>query len=180
MTLLWQEYMREHPNGFRHSRFAELYRDWLGRNTYTMVQHHRPAEKLFVDFSGMTMHLTDAGSGERAEVQIFVAATGYSQLIFVHACRSKSLRDWLDAHALAFEFLGGVPEVVVPDNLKAGVKSPCRYEPEKNPAYADLARHYGVAVVPGGWPVRRPKSRVPGVVTPESPTFAQGRYRTLT
>jgi len=164
MTLIWQEYMREHPNGFRHSRFAELYRDWQGRHTYTMVQHHRPAEKLFVDFSGMTMHLTDPGSGEREEVQIFVAATGYSQFIFVHACRSQTLRDWLGAHALAFEFLGGVPEVVVPDNLKAGVKSPCRYDPEKNPAYADLARHYGVAIVPARSRKPRDKAKVENAV----------------
>jgi transposase len=157
MSLVWQEYLREHPNGYRHSRFFELFREWEGAHTYSMLQHHRPAEKLFVDFSGMTMHLTKPETGGLEEVQIFVAATGYSQFIFVRACRTQTLRDWLDSHCLAFEYFGGVSEVVVPDNLKAGVKAPCRYEPEKNPAYADLARHYEVAVLPAR--VRKPKDK---------------------
>jgi transposase len=129
-----------------------------------MVQHHRPGEKLFVDFAGMTMSLTDPESGKLQEVQIFVAATGYSQHIFVRACPTQTLRDWLDCHCLAFEFLGGCPEVLVPDNLKAGVKSPCRYEPEKNPAYADLARHYGIVVLPARSRKPKDKSKVESAV----------------
>jgi transposase len=157
LTLLWQEYMRAHPMGFRYSRFVELYRAWEGAHSYSMVQHHRPGEKLFVDFAGMTMPLMDPGTGEVSHVQIFVAATGYSQFTFVRACRTQTLRDWLDAHALTFEFLGGCPEVVVPDNLKSGVTKACRYEPEKNPAYAELAAHYGVAVLPARR--RKPKDK---------------------
>jgi len=164
MTLIWQEYLREHPDGYRHSRFSELYREWEGRHTYTMVQHHRPGEKLFVDFSGMTMQLTDPGSGELQKVQIFVAATGYAQFIFARACRTQTLRDWLDCHAFAFEFYGGVFEVVVPDNLKAGVKAPCRYEPEKNPAYADLARYYGVVILPARSGKPKDKAKVENAV----------------
>lgn len=157
MTLLWQEYKRAHPDGYRYSRFVERFRQWEGTHTYSMVQHHRPGEKLFVDFSGMRMQLTNPETGEIHSVEIFVAATGYSQFIFALACQSQALRDWLDAHAKAFEFLGGVPEVVVPDNLKAGVKHPCRYEPEKNPAYAELASHYEVVVLPAR--SRKPKDK---------------------
>jgi transposase len=157
LTLVWQEYKRSHPTGYRYSRFVELFRIWEGSHSYSMVQHHRPGEKLFVDFAGMTMPLTNPDTGELSQVQIFVAATGYSQLIFARACRSQTLRDWLDCHAFAFEFLGGCPEVLVPDNLKAGVKTPCRYEPEKNPAYAELATHYGVAVLPAR--SRKPKDK---------------------
>lgn len=157
LTLVWQEYKREHANGYRYSRFVELFRAWESAHSYTMVQHHRPGEKLFVDFAGMTMKLTDPDTGEVEEVQIFVAATGYSQFIFARACRTQTLRDWLDCHSLAFEFLGGCPEVLVPDNLKSGVKRPCRYEPEKNPAYADLASHYGIVVLPAR--SRKPKDK---------------------
>jgi len=164
MTLVWQEYVREHPAGYRYSRFSELYRAWEGRHTYVMVQHHRPGEKLFVDFSGMMMHLTDPESGEPQEVQIFVAASGYSQFIFVRACRTQTLRDWLDCHALAFEFYGGVFEVVVPDNLKAAVKTPCRFDPEKNPAYADLAHHYGIVVLPARSGKPKDKAKVENAV----------------
>jgi transposase len=164
MTLVWQEYLQAHPSGYRYSRFVEMYREWEGKHTYSMVQHHRPGEKLFVDFSGMTMKVSNPEGGACEEMQIFVAATGYSQFVFARACRSQGLRDWLDCHALAFEFLGGVPEAVVPDNLKAGVKSPCRYEPEKNPAYADLARHYGVAVLPARSRKPRDKAKVENAV----------------
>jgi transposase len=148
LMLLWQEHKKVHPNGYNYSRFAERFREWEGTHSYTMLQHHRPGEKLFVDFSGMTMQLTSPDTGELEEVQIFVAATGYAQYIFARACRTQTLRDWLDSHALAFEFFGGCHEVLVPDNLKSGVKTPCRYEPQKNPAYADLASHYGVVVLP--------------------------------
>ena len=157
LTLVWQEYTRGHPSGYNYSRFVELFRAYEGAHSYSMVQHHRPGEKLFVDFAGMTMNLTSPETGELEKVQIFVAATGYSQFIFTRACRTQTLRDWLECHSLAFEFLGGCPEVLVPDNLRSGVKTPCRYEPEKNPAYADLASHYGIVVLPAR--SRRPKDK---------------------
>jgi transposase len=157
LTLVWQEYKREHPDGYHYSRFVQLFREWEGSHSYSMVQQHRPGEKLFVDYSGQTMLLTNPETGELEKVQIFVAATGYSQFIFARACRTQAQRDWLNCHTQAFEFLGGCPEVVVPDNLKAGVKAACRYEPEKNPAYAELARHYHVAVLPAR--SRRPKDK---------------------
>jgi transposase len=157
LTLLWREYKEEHPNGYRYSRFSQLFREWEGAHSYSMIQHHRPGEKLFVDFSGLTMRLTNPESGETHKVEIFVAATGYSQFIFARACRTQTLRDWLDCHTCAFEFLGGCPEVVVPDNLKSGVKTPCRFDPEKNPSYAEFARHYDIVVLPAR--SRRPKDK---------------------
>jgi transposase len=160
LALLWQEYKRAHSNGFGYSRFVEMFHEWEGSHSYTMVQHHRPGEKLYVDFSGMTLWLTDPETGEKHEVQVFAAATGYSQLLYARVCRTQGLREWLDSHASAFEFFGGVPEVVVPDNLKSGVRRPCRFEPEANPAYADLARHYGVAVLPARTYKPRDKAKV--------------------
>jgi transposase len=160
LALVWSEYKKAHPNGYRYSRFVELYREWEGNHSYSMIQTHRPGEKLFVDFAGMKMHLSDPRTGEVTDVEIFVAATGFSQLIYVRACLSQSLRDWLDCHVLAFEFLGGTPEVLVPDNLKSGVKSACRYDPEKNPSYADLAHRYGIIVLPARAHKPRDKPKV--------------------
>ena len=111
LALLCQEYKREHPAGYNYSRFVELYREWEGNHTYSMLQTHRPGEKLFVDFAGMTMNLKDPKTGVLSKVQIFVAAPGYSQFIYVRACLSQSTRDWLDCHVLAFQFFGGVCEV---------------------------------------------------------------------
>jgi transposase len=92
LTLLWQEYRREHPNGYRYSRFSQLFREWEGTHSYSMIQHHRPGEKLFVDFSGLTMRLTNPESGETHKVEIFVAATGYSQFIFARLSHADPAR----------------------------------------------------------------------------------------
>lgn len=160
LALVWQEYKKADPGGYGYSRFAELFHKWEGVHSYTMVQHHRPGEKFFVDFSGMTMPVTDPETGEKFECQVFCAATGYSQYLYARVCRTQTLRDWLDCHAFAFEFFGGTPEAVVPDNLRSGVSRACRYEPEKNPAYADLARHYCVAVLPARSRSPRDKAKV--------------------
>jgi len=157
LALLWKEYDEETKGGFGYSRFVELFRAWEGAHGYTMIQHHRPGEKVYVDFSGMTITLTDPVTGEQNEAQVFCAATGYSQLLYARVCRTQGLRDWLDSHCLAFEFYGGAPEVLVPDNLKSGVKLACRYDPETNPAYADLAKHYKVTVLPAR--VRKPRDK---------------------
>lgn len=157
LALVWQEYKKTHPTGYEYTRFVQLFHAFEGAHSYTMIQHHRPGEKIYVDFSGMTMEITDPATGEKQTAQVFCAATGYSQFLYARVCLTQGLRDWLDCHSTAFEFFGGVPEVIVPDNLKSGVKSACRYEPELNPAYADLARHYNVAVLPAR--VRKPKDK---------------------
>ena len=157
LALLWKEYDDGTHGGFGYSRFVELFRAWEGAHGFTMIQHHRPGEKIYVDFSGMTMTLTDPATGEQTQAQVFCAATGYSQLLYARVCRTQGLRDWLDCHCLMFEFFGGVSEVVVIDNLKSGVKKTCRYDPEMNPAYADLAQHYEVTVLPAR--VRKPQDK---------------------
>jgi transposase len=180
LSLLWREYKLQHIDGYNYSRFVEMYREWEGAHSYSMIQSHRPGEKLFVDYSGMTMNLTDPETGDLKEVQIFVAATGYAQLLFVRACLSQKLRDWLDCHVHTFEFLGGLLEVVVPDNLKSAVKKPCRYEPETNPAYADLARHYGIIVLPARALSPKDKAKVEnGVLQVERWVLAPLRDRTF-
>ena len=89
--------------------------------------------------------------------QIFVAALGASHYTYVEATLTQSLADWLGAHVRAFEYFGGVTELVVIDNLKSGVQRACRYEPDLNPSYQDLAEHYGVAVLPAR--VRKPRDK---------------------
>jgi transposase len=160
LALLWQEYKLANPSGYGYSRFVEMFHAWEGSHSYTMIQHHRPGEKLYVDFSGMTIAITDAETGKISQAEVFGAAAGYSQLLYARVCRSQGLRDWLDSHALAFEFFGGLFEVVVPDNLRSGVKRSCRFEPEANPAYADLARHYGIAILPARAYKPRDKAKV--------------------
>ena len=157
LFLLWQEYKSAHPDGFQYAWFCDAYRDWRGRSDLVMRQTHRAGEKLFVDFSGMTVPLVDRQTGEIRQAQIFVSVLGASNYTYAEALASQGLADWIGAHVRAFAFFGGVPEVLVPDNLASGVTKPCRYEPGINSTYADMAAHYGVAVVPAR--VRKPKDK---------------------
>jgi transposase len=157
LFLLWQEYKAAHPEGFQYSWFCVTYQAWRGRRDLVMRQTHRAGEKLFVDFCGMTVPLTDRQSGEIRPAQIFVAVMGASNYTYAEAVASQGLADWIGAHVRAFAFFGGVTEVLVPDNLASGVTKTCRYEPDIQTTYAEMAAHYGVAVVPAR--VRKPKDK---------------------
>ena len=148
LQLLWEEYCNQHPEGYRYSRFCELYRGWLRRQEFVLRQEHRAGEKLFVDYAGATIPIYNPESGEVWEAAIFVAVLGASNYTYAEASLTQGLADWIGAHMRAFEFLGGVPEIVTPDNLKSGVTKACRYEPGINRTYEEMAAHYGVAVVP--------------------------------
>ena len=148
LWLLWEEYIEQYPNGYSYSRFCELYAEWKKPLNVRMRQVHVAGEKLFVDYSGLTATVIDPETGEERTAEIFVAVLGASNYTYVEATWSQSLPDWIGAHTNAFSFLGGVPRVVVPDNIKSGVTKANYYEPELNRTYAEMARHYGVAVLP--------------------------------
>jgi transposase len=164
LLLLWQEYKEANPEGYGYSRFASLYREWLSKTDLRMPQHHKAGEKLFVDFVGLTMPVTDPTTGDVREVQVFSSAMGASQRIFAKAYVSQTLENWLAANADAFEYYGSLPEAIVPDNLKSGVTSPDRFEPVLNPSFAEFARHYGVAVIPARPKKPRDKAKVENAV----------------
>jgi transposase len=148
LTLLWQEYRGQHPHGYAYSQFCERYRQWARRLTPSMRQVHRAGEKLFVDFSGKRPHLIDPATGEDVAVELFVGVLGASGLIYAEATRTQALPSWVGAHIRMLEYFQGSPAVWVPDQLKSGVTTASRYEPEVNRTYADLARHYGAVVIP--------------------------------
>ena len=157
LSLLWEEYKAETPEGFQYSRFCERYAEWAGRLDVVMRQEHRAGEKLFVDYAGQTMAVVDRATGEVKEAQLFVGVLGASSYTFAEATWTQGLSDWIGSHVRCFRFLGGVPEVVVPDNLKSGVSKVCFYEPDLNPTYQEMAAHYGVAVIPAR--VARPRDK---------------------
>lgn len=157
LLLLWQQYRKDHPDGYGYSRYAGLYRDWLGKTDVRMLQHHKAGEKMFVDWAGLKIEVTDAKTGQVHARPVFVSAPGLSQYIFAKAYENEQLPNWLGGHVDALEFYGAVPEVAVPDNPKTGVEKACRYEPILNPSYAELAAHYGIAVLPAR--VRKPRDK---------------------
>jgi len=153
--LLWEEYRIRHPEGYSYSRFCELYQAWAGKLDVSMRQSHKAGEKLFVDYSGQTMSVSCNGEVRTAE--IFVAVLGASNYTYAEATWSQRLPDWIGSHVRAFEFFGGVTQLVVPDNLRSAVSKACRYEPDLNPTYNDLASHYATAVIPAR--VRKPQDK---------------------
>ncbi len=180
LILLWQEYKASTPDGLQYSQFCMAYRKWAKTLDLVMRQRHRAGETLFVDYAGQTMPVVDPQTGEVHEAAIFIAVLGASNYTFAEATWSQSLPDWIGSHVRAFEALGGVPQVLVPDNLKAAVNRPHRYEPELNRTYVDMAQHYGVAIVPARVARPRDKAKVEvGVQVVERWILARLRNQTF-
>jgi transposase len=149
LSILWDEYIERNPEGYRYSRFCELYRTWEARLSVTMRQTHVGGDKLFVDYAGDTVPvIVDRLTGEVRQAQIFVAVMGASNFTYAEATWTQTLGDWIGAHTRAFAAIGGVPRLVVPDNAKVAVIKASLYEPQVNRSYAEMAAHYGTAVLP--------------------------------
>ena len=160
LELLHAEYLEAHPGGYGYTQFCEHYRQWLVRQRPTMRVIHRAGEKLFVDYSGKKPHLVDPTTGEWREVELFVAVLGASSFTYVEASESQRVADFIASHGRAFEYLGGVPGALVPDQLKSAVTLPGRYEPGVQRTYEEMARHYGTVVLPARPASPRDKAKV--------------------
>ncbi len=159
MTLqrLWEEYRENNPEGYQYSQFCLRYRAWAKTLDIALRQDYKAGEKLFVDYAGDTIPIHDPVTGEITPAYLFVATLGASNYSYVEAVLSRELPSWVRSHIHTFEYMGAVPEIVTPDNLHTGVTHPCRYEPDLNPTYQDMALHYGAAVIPAR--VKKPKDK---------------------
>jgi transposase len=182
LQLLWLEYREDHPDGYGYSQFANRYAGWRRRTDVVMRQVHRAGEKLFVDFPGQTISIYDPLTDAvvlRAE--LFVAVLGASNYLYAEALRSQELLNWVTGHVHAFEFMGGVPAIVVPDNLRSAVTRAHRYEPDLNATYAEMAAHYNTAIIPARPYKPRDKAKVEaGVLLAERWIIARLRRRHFT
>lgn len=126
LSMLWDEYIERHPDGYRYSRFCDLYREWERRLPVTMRQTRAAGERLFVDYAGdgVPVVVVDRLTGEVRMAQIFVAVLGASSFTFAKAGWTQSLPDWIDAHVRALESIGGVLQLIVPDNAKTQSSKP--------------------------------------------------------
>lgn len=180
LRLLWREYKDQHPDGLQYSQFCELYRQFAKDLDVTMRQVYRGGEKLFVDFAGDTVQVFDPKTGEVRRAQIFVAVLGASGYTFATAFWAQHPPCWIEGHIPAFEFFAGVPEIVVPDNLKAGVTKASYYESEVNPTYQELAEHYGTVIIPARPGKSTDKAKVErGVLLVEQQILARLRNRSF-
>jgi transposase len=180
LAQLWEEYRTEHPEGYNYSWFCESYACFRSRVEPVMRQVHKMGEKCFVDYAGPKFKITDRATGEIREAELFVAVLGGSNFTYAEATWTQEIHNWLGSHVRMFEFFEGTPEILVPDNLKSGVTKANRYEPEINRSYAELAQHYGVAVLPARSRKPRDKAKVEnGVLVVERWIMAVLRNRTF-
>jgi transposase len=146
--LLWQEYKQIYPDGYNYTQFRKYCKAHIKRLNPTMRQIYHAGETMFVDYSGLTMEMVDAVTGEVSDIQVFTAALGASGAVFVHATPNQTKECFIMSHTLAFRYFGGVPKTLIPDNLKSAVTKHTRNVLTINDSYADMARYYGCAVLP--------------------------------
>lgn len=180
LELLWNEYKAQHPDGYGYSWFCEQYERWRGRLPVTLRQTHTPGERLFVDYSGKKLGIVDPDTGEVRWAELFVAVLGASNLTYAEATWTQQLPDWIGSHIRALRFIGGVPRVLVPDNLKSGVHKPDFFDPVLNRTYGEMAAHYGMAVIPARPRKPRDKAKVEaGVLLVQRWILARLRHQRL-
>jgi transposase len=164
LQLLWEEYRETQPDGYGYSRFCELYQRWNRNRDVVLRQDHKAGEKTFVDWAGDTVPIYDRDSGESLPASIFVAVLGASTYTFARAAPCQNLANWIECHVRAFEFFQGTTQLLVPDNPRTGVTRACRYEPDLNRTYHEMAQHYGIAVLPARPRKPRDKAKVENAV----------------
>lgn len=157
LELLHLEYLAQHPDGYRYTAFCNTYRRWRAKGKVSMRQEHKAGEKAFVDYSGKKPEIVDPATGEVRKVELFVGTLGASSLTFAEATLTQQLADFTESHVRMLEYFGGVPKVLVPDQLKSAVRIPHLYSPTINRTYAELGRHYDTAIVPAR--PRKPKDK---------------------
>jgi len=180
LQLLWEEYKALNPDGYQYSYFCERFNKWRAKLNPVLRQVYRAGERNEVDYAGQTMQITDPDTGKTYDAYIFVSVLASTSYTYAEAVLSVDLKSWIASHVRAFEFFGGVTEVLVPDNPKTGVNHPCRYEPELNRTYEEMASYYGTAVIPAR--VKRPRDKPNaenGVLIVERRIIAKLRNRTF-
>jgi transposase len=171
LKLLWQEYRGREPQGYGYSQYCEYYHRWRKAQSPSARFVHRGGEELEVDYAGLTVTIVNPETGETHQAPVFVATLPASQYVYTEVQPSQALCYWIGGHVRSFEYIGGVPKIVRPDNPRTGVTSPNYYEPDLNPTYQEMAEYYQVAVLPAR--VRKPKDY------PEDLIIPKNRKRTL-
>lgn len=166
MTLqkLWEEYIREYPNGYKSTQFHHYYQQFVHKANPVMVMQHKAGDKMYIDFAGDKLSVVDPQTGEVKEVEVFIAVLGCSQLTYIQAVESQKKEHLIEACENALHYFGGAPAAIVPDNLKSAVTQSSKYEPKINEVFADFAQHYSMAVLPTRAYRPKDKALVEGMV----------------
>ncbi|MBZ9731677.1 IS21 family transposase [Salegentibacter sp. JZCK2] len=148
LHLLWEEYRQTRKDGYEYSQFCHHYYHWRKESKVSMHMEHKAGDKLFVDFTGKKLYITDPATGEREACEVFVSVLGCSQLCYIEAVPSQKKEDWIAVNQNALQFYGGAPAAIVPDCLRSAVSKSNKYEPKVNQTYQDFGEHYGTVILP--------------------------------
>ncbi len=161
LQLLWEEYQQQHQGAaYKYSAFCQKYQAWAQRLKRSMRQTHEAGDKLFVDYAGQTIPLVDSATGEIRQAQVFVAVLGASNFTYACATPTQKAADWVGSIIATLEFIGGVPRLLVPDQPRALMARPDRYEPTNHRLLEELSQHYGLPVLPARPAKPRDKPKV--------------------
>jgi transposase len=149
LQALHEEYLEQYPNGMKYTRFCQVYKKFIRKQSSTTNYTYASGEVAFVDYAGRTIPIGSSGGDEEFDAQLFVGVLGASGLIYAEATRSQQIPDWLASHQRMFASWGGTPRKIVCDNLKSAVtKASNTGEPVIQEHYLSLATHYNVNIVP--------------------------------
>ena len=162
LQLLWSEYVQSvrGREPYQYSQFCALYTAWRSKLDLVMRQVHRAGEKAFIDYSGKKPTIIDAQTGEEREVELYVMALGASNYTFAESTLTQKVADFIGSVTRGLDFFGGVPEVLVPDQLRSAVRGPDRYDPDINATLLELAKHYETTIIPARPRKPRDKAKV--------------------
>ena len=179
LRLLHEEYLQAHPGGYGYTQYVALYNAWAERLRVVMRQVHKAGERCFVDYSGKKPSITDPTTGERVEVELFVAVMGASNFTYAEVTATQQSADWIASHVRLLTYLGGVPRAFVPDQLKSGVVTASRFEPTIQRTYEEWSQHYTTTILPARPGKPRDKAKVEGGVL-IAQRWILGRLRNVT
>jgi transposase len=164
LHLLWEEYRQKHPEGYQYSQFCCHFQRWRNASEVSMHIEHKAGDKMFVDYAGEKLAITERKSGVQRPVEVFVAILGASELTYVEATVSQEKREWIRSNERAFWWFNGVTAAIVPDNLASAVSHANYYEPGINPGFDEFAAHYGTVIIPTRVREARDKAMVENAV----------------
>ena len=181
LQLLWHEYKQGAPDGYQYTQFCRRYHTWTAHLDPVLRQVYVAGERLFVDYAGQTIDVVDPATGEIRAAYLFIGVLGASNYFYAEVTWTQTLPDWIASHVRMLEYFGGVPTLIIPDNLKAGVTVASYYEPTVNATYQDFAAHYGTVILPTRVKSPRDKAKVEtGVQVAERWLLAPLRHHTFT
>jgi transposase len=164
LELLWNEYKKKHPDGYQYSQFCYHYELWRKSSDVVMHIEHKPGDKMFVDYAGDRLFITDPAKHTQIPVEVFVAILGASGLTYAEGSMSQQQDDWMRSNERALWYFNGVPKAIAPDNLKSAVTKCDPYEPGINLQFDDFAEYYGTVILPARASKPRDKALVENAV----------------